>query len=99
MTPTAEELNREIAQQSRLLNDLRRQQADAATVEEVKKKLGDLKRALGQLSGGSREESKKKERLLLKTPKVCQIVLCVRKRAIQAYENISFVSMLRLGYA
>ncbi|KAI0778871.1 histidyl-tRNA synthetase [Trametes elegans] len=65
----------EIAAQSSLLADLRKQQADPATVEEVKKKLGDLKRSLALLqnanAGGSgAKESKKKERILLKTPKV-----------------------------
>lgn len=68
---TAEELNHEIAAQSALLNDLRKQQADAAAVEDVKKRLGELKRALGQLAGGSSKDAgKKKERILLKTPKV-----------------------------
>ena len=67
---TTEELNQEIAQQSALLNDLRKQQADASTVEEVKKKLGELKRTLGQLAGGAKESGKKKERILLKTAKV-----------------------------
>ncbi len=67
---TAERLNQEITQQSALLNDLRKQQADSSAVEEVKKKLGDLKRALGQLKGGVKEGGKKKERILLKTAKV-----------------------------
>ncbi|KAI0095190.1 histidyl-tRNA synthetase [Irpex rosettiformis] len=68
-TPTVEDLSQEIAQQSALLNDLRKQQADASTVEEVKKKLGELKRTLGQLTGGAKESGKKKERILLKTAK------------------------------
>ncbi|KAI0706167.1 histidyl-tRNA synthetase [Cytidiella melzeri] len=69
MSTTAEELNQEIAQQSALLNDLRKQQADASALDEVKKKLGDLKRALGQLTGGAKDGGKKKERMLLKTAK------------------------------
>jgi histidyl-tRNA synthetase len=68
---TAEELNQQIVQQSALLNDLRKQQAEPSVVDEVKKKLGDLKRALGQLTGGAKDSSKKKERMLLKTAKVC----------------------------
>ena len=68
---TAESLTAQIAEQSALLNDLRKQQAEASVMEEVKKKLGELKRTLGQISGGSSKEGgKKKERILLKTPKV-----------------------------
>ena len=70
---TAEALAEEVAAQNALVNDLRKQQADAATVEEAKKKLGELKRALAlaqnAASGGGKGE-KKKERMLLKTPKV-----------------------------
>ncbi|THH31041.1 hypothetical protein EUX98_g3164 [Antrodiella citrinella] len=69
---TAEALSEAIAQQSSLLVELRKQQADNATMEEAKKKLGDLKRAQGQLlgaAGGAKDGGKKKERLLLKTAK------------------------------
>ncbi|OSD00881.1 histidyl-tRNA synthetase [Trametes coccinea BRFM310] len=72
--PNLEALASEVAAQSSLLNDLRKQQADPALVEEAKKKLGDLKRNLALLqnanagSSGSKE-GKKKERMLLKTPK------------------------------
>ena len=71
---TLEALTSGIAQQSQLLNDLRKQQGDPAVVEEAKKKLGDLKKSLALLQGadGSKDGSKKKERLLLKTPKVSQ---------------------------
>lgn len=82
MATTAEELNQEIAQQSALLNDLRKQQADAEAVDEVKKKLGELKKTLSQVKGGSKEDSKKKERLLLKTPKV-SIIRRVRKPSLK----------------
>lgn len=85
MATTAEELNQEIAQQSALLNDLRKQQADAAAVEEVKKKLGELKKTLAQVKGGSKEDSKKKERLLLKTPKV-SFTRRVRKPSLKLTE-------------
>ncbi|KAI0640150.1 histidyl-tRNA synthetase [Trametes polyzona] len=72
--PDADTLANEIAAQSTLLNDLRKQQADAALVEEAKKKLGDLKRSLALLQNqnagaGGAKEGKKKERMLLKTPK------------------------------
>lgn len=76
-TPTPEQLNQEIAAQSTLLTDLRKQQAEASIVEEAKKKLGDLKRALALLSGAgsSKEGAKKKERILLKTPKVRSVLV------------------------
>lgn len=77
MVQTAEELNLGIAQQSALLNDLLKQQADPAIVDEVKKKLGNLKKTLAQVAGGSKD-SKKKERLLLKTPKVSP-ANCIQK--------------------
>ncbi|KZP29283.1 histidine-tRNA ligase [Athelia psychrophila] len=68
---TTESLNQEIAQQNTLCNDLRQQNAEASLVEEAKKKLGELKKSLGALNkaaaGG--KETKKKERLLLKTAK------------------------------
>ncbi|PCH34343.1 histidyl-tRNA synthetase [Wolfiporia cocos MD-104 SS10] len=66
-----EALNQEIAQQKALLVDLRKQAADAAIIEEAKKKLGDLQRALAlqQNASGAKTDGKKKERLLLKTPK------------------------------
>lgn len=69
---TVESLNQEIAERTALFNDARKQGADAAIVEEHKRKLGELKRALGVLhsAGGSKDAGKKKERLLLKTPKV-----------------------------
>ena len=81
-SPSPEALAEEVAAQNALVNDLRKQQADAATVEEAKKKLGELKRALAlaqnAASGGGKGE-KKKERMLLKTPKVRDCVaVCVR---------------------
>lgn len=70
---TLESLTAEVAAQSQVLNELRKQQgADPAIVEEAKKKLGELKRSLAviQGAGGGSKEGKKKERLLLKVPKV-----------------------------
>ncbi|RPD82835.1 histidyl-tRNA synthetase [Lentinus tigrinus ALCF2SS1-7] len=71
-SPSVEALTEEVAAQSALVNDLRKQQADAATVEEAKKKLGELKRTLAlaqHTAGGGGKGEKKKERMLLKTPK------------------------------
>lgn len=71
---TVQSLNHEITQQSALLADLRKQQAEASIVEEAKKKLGELKKSLASLDGGSSKDGgKKKERILLKTPKVCLV--------------------------
>ena len=65
-------LQEEVAQQKALLRDLQNQKADAAWIEEAKKKLGDLQRAfaLQQNASGAGGGNKKKERILLKTPKV-----------------------------
>ena len=67
-------LQEEVAQQKALLRDLQNQKADAALIEEAKKKLGDLQRAfaLQQNASGAGGSNKKKERILLKTPKVCR---------------------------
>ena len=77
MSPTAEELSQQVAQQSALLNDLRKQEANATALEEAKKRLGELKRALGHLTAGPKEDGKKKERILLKTPKVSLVSSCI----------------------
>ncbi|TBU26849.1 histidyl-tRNA synthetase [Dichomitus squalens] len=69
---TVEALTEEVAAQSALVNELRKQGADGGAVEEAKKRLGELKRALALLqnakAGGAKGE-KRKERMLLKTPK------------------------------
>ena len=69
---TAESLSQEIAQQTTLFNELRLQNAEPSSVEEAKKKLGELKKALGALAktAGAGKDAKKKERMLLKTAKV-----------------------------
>lgn len=69
MATTAESLNKEIAEQTALFNDLRKQQADPAALDEVKKRLGELKRSLASIPG-VKDADKKRERLLLKTAKV-----------------------------
>jgi histidyl-tRNA synthetase len=81
---TVESLNAEIAQATHHFNDLRQQNAEAGLVEAAKKSLGELKKALGALSGaapgGSKDAGKKKERMLLKTAKVsARSSLCCRR--------------------
>ena len=76
------ELEAEIAAQKTIFNDLR---AQGAPLDEAKKHLGDLQKALGLVKGAGKEKEKKaegndqpqaggtqkkKERLLLKTAKV-----------------------------
>ena len=70
---TVEALAEEVAAQSALVNELRKQGAENAAVEEAKKKLGELKKSLALLQhaqGAGAKGEKKKERMLLKTPKV-----------------------------
>ena len=70
---TPEAINAEIATQTELFNKLRLENAEPAALEETRKKLGELKKSLALLknaAGGSKDAGKKKERLLLKTPKV-----------------------------
>ena len=70
---TVEALAEEVAAQSALVNELRKQGAENAAVEEAKKKLGELKKSLALLQraqGAGGKGEKKKERMLLKTPKV-----------------------------
>lgn len=76
---TAESLSAEIEEQTKLFNKLRLENAEQAAMEDVRKRLGELKKALGQLNAQAGGSGKKKERLLLKTPKVrCQYLLsCV----------------------
>ncbi|KIY50012.1 histidyl-tRNA synthetase [Fistulina hepatica ATCC 64428] len=67
-----EDLQREIQAQTAIFNDLRLKDSNPGALDEAKKKLGDLKRALGvatAASGSGAKDGKKKERLLLKTAK------------------------------
>ncbi|EIM83606.1 histidine-tRNA ligase [Stereum hirsutum FP-91666 SS1] len=66
---TAESLSAEIEEQTKLFNKLRLENAEPAAMEDVRKRLGELKKALGQLNAQAGGSGKKKERLLLKTPK------------------------------
>ncbi|KAJ3819810.1 histidine-tRNA ligase [Lentinula raphanica] len=80
MASSLDALEREIETQNALFHELRLSGSDPAGLEEVKKKLGELKRSLGQAkakaagdspaaSGSKDGAAKKKERILLKTPK------------------------------
>ncbi|KAI0299802.1 hypothetical protein BC826DRAFT_1090416 [Russula brevipes] len=68
MASTLAALNAELAQQTELFNRLRIQKSDPAALEESHKRLGEIKRELASLKPGGKD-AKKKERLLLKTPK------------------------------
>lgn len=98
--PSLEALAEEVAAQSALVNELKKQQADEATVEEARKKLGDLKKTLMMLqhaaAGGAK---KKKERMLLKTPKVCSRVLSRRAGSssyarLRCYHSLCYLRTL-----
>ncbi|TFK39360.1 histidyl-tRNA synthetase [Crucibulum laeve] len=69
----APDIQKEIADTTALVNELRLQASNPAALEEAKKKLGDLKRAAALAKGGNKDkeggDKKKKERLLLKTAK------------------------------
>jgi hypothetical protein len=69
MVASADALNAELAQQTELFNKLRIENSDPAALEESRKRLGEIKRELASIKPGGKD-SKKKERLLLKTPKV-----------------------------
>jgi ribosome-interacting GTPase 1 len=93
---TTESLNAEISQLSTQLADLRRQNAEPSIVEEVKKKLGELKKTVATQSGASKDSGKKKERILLKTPKVRRVQL-IGPPVLKLTRAI--VSVRRTGYS
>lgn len=70
-----ESLEQEIAAQTAVFNELRLQSAAPVVLDNAKKRLGELKKALAVAKGGSKDKdtaaAKKKDRLLLKTAKVC----------------------------
>lgn len=79
-----EQLEQEIAQQTTLFNTLRSQHpAGSPELENAKKKLSELKKTLGQSKKGEGSKDaaggKKKERLLLKTAKVCAPIFLVQR--------------------
>ncbi|KAG6859220.1 hypothetical protein C0993_004271, partial [Termitomyces sp. T159_Od127] len=59
----------DIEAQKNLLASLKKDGADQQAIEDAKKHLGDLQRALALAKGKSSGEGKKRERLLLKTAK------------------------------
>ena len=69
---TLESIDQEIAQQSSLYNQLKAKNDAPTALEEARIKLGELKKARGALlqAAGGGGKDKKKDRLLLKTPKV-----------------------------
>lgn len=72
MSSSIDTLQQEIEQQSIFFNDLRKQNAAPALLDEAKKKLGDLKKSLALSQAASVEKDvggKKRERLMLKTAK------------------------------
>jgi histidyl-tRNA synthetase len=76
-TETSDSLTAEIAQATGTLNELRLQNADASSIDAAKKRLGELRKTMAAMNsaGGSKDAGKKKkERLLLKTAKVCSSV-------------------------
>ena len=69
-------LTQQIAEQTALFSKLKLENSEPSLVEEARKKLAELKKSLGILknaSGEGKDAGKKKERLLLKTAKVCHI--------------------------
>ncbi|KAN0134399.1 hypothetical protein V8E53_007897 [Lactarius tabidus] len=68
MASTLDALNAELAQQTELFNRLRIDNSDPAALEDSRRRLGEIKRELAALKPGGKD-AKKKERLLLKTPK------------------------------
>ncbi|KAH9170528.1 histidine-tRNA ligase [Lactarius sanguifluus] len=68
MSSTLDALNAELAQQTELFNRLRIDNSDPTALEESRRRLGEIKRELAALKPGGKD-AKKKERLLLKTPK------------------------------
>jgi histidyl-tRNA synthetase len=72
---TLQGLEAAIAEQSALFNQLkaRADPAEAAELEAARVRLGELKKSRGALlqASGAGSKDKRKERLLLKTAKVC----------------------------
>ncbi|KAI0275238.1 hypothetical protein BC834DRAFT_921322 [Gloeopeniophorella convolvens] len=68
MASSVDALAAELARQTELFNKLRVDGADPAALEESRKRLGELKKEIAALKP-SAKDAKKKERILLKTPK------------------------------
>ena len=69
MASSVDALNAELAQQTELFNKLRIENSDPVALEGSRKRLGEIKKELALLKPAGKD-AKKKERLLLKTPKV-----------------------------
>lgn len=69
MAPPVDALNAELAQQTELFNKLRIENSDPVALEGSRKRLGEIKKELASLKPVGKD-AKKKDRLLLKTPKV-----------------------------
>ena len=69
MASSVDALNAELVQQTELFNKLRIENSDPVALEESRKRLGEIKKELASLKPAGKD-AKKKERLLLKTPKV-----------------------------
>jgi len=71
--PEIEQLQTAIQEESNILKTLREQNAEASAVDASHKKLGELKKKMGQLMAAGKDkdkgDGKKKDRLLLKTAK------------------------------
>jgi histidyl-tRNA synthetase len=78
MVASVDTLNAELVQQTELFHKLRIANSDPAALEESRKRLGEIKKELASLKQGGKE-AKKKERLLLKTPKVRHILSATEK--------------------
>ena len=76
---SADSITQELTKQTALFNELRLQNVEPSVLDEAKKKLGELKKSLALLkgAGGSKDAGKKRERLLLKTAKVCASVCTI----------------------
>ncbi|KAI0308380.1 hypothetical protein B0F90DRAFT_1621522 [Multifurca ochricompacta] len=68
MASPADALNAELVKQTEIFNKLRIENSNPAALEESRKRLGEIKRDLAALKPGGKD-AKKRERLLLKTPK------------------------------
>ncbi|GAB1526714.1 Cytoplasmic and mitochondrial histidine tRNA synthetase [Rhizoctonia solani] len=68
-TPDLAALRANITALNEHIHTLKSQSADPATIAAENKKLGELKKQLGQLGGAAKGDSKKDNKLALKTPK------------------------------
>ncbi|KAG8730007.1 Cytoplasmic and mitochondrial histidine tRNA synthetase [Ceratobasidium sp. 414] len=82
MASDAETITASIAALNEHVRGLRAQNADKETITTEMKKLGELKKRLGQLAGSAREDPKK-GRLVLKTPK-----MAVRERIFSTLTRV-----------